>query len=451
MGRKREMRRKRVWLLLPFQTDCPRPSALTRPSVWSRLTGRRAHHAVKTLGRSTGLVKGIIMSSDSKDSDVFLHGQTMLVPAGHHYVDAHKPPFDQNQQHENNQQRHRTVHPKECIEDATYFYQQVTPAIDKFVPSYLEAQPLNISVGAKRNDGTYPPWVVDGDPNKTPCEQYVEWFNYIWNTGDPSQWDATVFTNNCVTIDPSGMTTGAQESALNFIMLFRYFPELRGEVVSWGVNDRELFINWRFRVPNKGTGKLSIGPITQSLQEQQGGRDFLVPVIDKFCFVDGRVSFRAAYFDIVTFTSYLSQNLSANQLYDYLIGWTWKSLTSGGVPFLLKRFVSLFLGLFVWPPAPAPTGLVTFAADGMVKLQWPRVPDAVAYRLCRASALEGPYETLPRDGSTDDQRLVHTTYDDWDVTDGSPYWYTVAPIFSKKRRASIGRSVEIAGARASSL
>jgi SnoaL-like domain len=458
MGRKREMRRKAAWLLLPLQTARPQPVVLTRPSVWSRLPRRGARRVVSTSGLSAGLAKGTIMSSDSKRPVVFPHGRTMLVPAGQQYVDARARHPDG---HEQNQKRHHTAHPEACVENATYFYTKVTPDIDKYVPSYLEAQPLDVSVGAMRNDGTYPPWVVEGDPRKTPCEQYVEWFNYIWNTGDPSQWGPTVFTNNCVTIDPSGMTTGAEESALNFTLLFRHFPELRGEVVSWGVNDRELFINWRFRIPNMVKGHLPIGPITQTLQEQQGGRDFLVPVIDKFCFVDGRVSFRAAYFDVITFVGYLSENFSANHLYDYLIGWTWKSLTSGGRPFLLKMLTNLFVGLFTWPPTPKETGLVAFAGDGVVTLQWPRVPEAEAYRLRRATAIEGPYDPLPLGAKPEEQKIAGITYTDRDVTDGTPYWYTVSPIYKSKmyadasgkervgRRASVADSLEIAKQRRS--
>jgi hypothetical protein len=391
------------------------------------------------------------MPSEIKYPVVFTPGQTALAQLGQQYADAQ--PHDAPQTPEENQEQHFDSHPEACLENATYFYTEVTPAIDQYVPSYLEAQPLNVSVGAKRNDGTYPPWVTEGDPNKTPCEQYVEWFNYIWNTGDPSQWGPSVFTNNAVTIDPSGKTTGAQESARNFVMLFRYFPELRGEVVSWAVNDRELLINWRFRVPNKVKGRLPIGPITQALQEAQGGRDFLVPVIDKFCFVDGRVSYRAAYFDVITLVGYLSENFSANQLYDYLIAWTWKALTSGGVPFIPKMLINLFLGLFVWPAPPKQTGLVAFAGDGVVTLRWPRVDGADAYRLCRATAIEGPYDPLPLDADEEGQKIYETTYTDWEVTDGTPYWYTVAPIMKTQgyggRAASIQESIRIAKQRRS--
>jgi hypothetical protein len=370
-------------------------------------------------------------------------------------VDTREQRPDEDEQREENQKRHFSDHPHVCLEESTQFYSVVTPAIDRFVPSDVEAKPLREHVGARRNDGTWPPWVVEGDPNKTPCEQYVEWFNYIWNNGDPTQWDATVFTNNAVTIDPSGLTTGAEESALNFIMLFRYFPELRGEVVSWGTNETELFINWRFRIPNKVKGRLPIGPITQTLQEQQGGRDFLVPVIDKFCFVDGRVSFRAAYFDIFTFIGHLSNNFSANQLYDYLIAWTWKAFTSGAVPFLLKVFTNLFLGLFVWPPKPRETGLVAFTGDGVVTLRWPRVPGAESYRLFRATAIEGPYERLPLGGDAEEQTIVGTTFTDRNVIDGNPYWYTVSPVIRAAgawgRSAPILNSVRIASARGSQL
>jgi hypothetical protein len=413
----------------------------------------------------SGLAKGATMSSEYDHPVVYAPSQTALARTGQQhqqqeYLQAREENADE-QQYEENQNRHFTDHPNRCLQDSTEFYSVVNASIDRFVPSDQEAKPLREHVGAKRNDGSWPPWVEEGDPRKTPCEQYVEWFNYIWNNGDPSQWDATVFTNNAVNIDPSGMTTGAEESALNFIMLFRYFPELRGEVVSWGTNETELFINWRFRIPNKVKGRLPIGPITQTLQEQQGGRDFLVPVIDKFCFVDGRVSYRAAYFDIFTLIGHLSNNFSANQLYDYLIAWTWKAFTSGAVPFLLKVFTNLFLGLFVWPPQPRETGLVAFAGDGVVTLKWPRVTGAESYKLCRAAAIEGPYETLPLGGTAEEQKLAGTTYTDSNVIPGNPYWYTVSPNIRVGRRgrsapiyteeADVMDSVKIASARGSQL
>ena len=63
-----------------------------------------------------------------------------------------------------------------CLKGSTEFY-EVTPENDKYTPSYLEAKPLAENVGVRRSDGTLPPWVADGDPSKSPCEQYVEWFN----------------------------------------------------------------------------------------------------------------------------------------------------------------------------------------------------------------------------------------------------------------------------------
>ncbi len=336
----------------------------------------------------------------------------------------------------------------DCFQGSTDFY-NVTPETDRATPSYLEARPLKDNVGVRRNDGTLPPWMEVGDPSKSPTERYVEWFNGIWIQGDPSSWNATVFTNNAVTIDPSGVTTGAQESASNFLLLFRFFPELRGEVVSWAANDREIFINWRFRIPNKVKSRLPIGPITQSLQEQQGGRDYLVPVCDKFCFADGRVSFRLAYFDVITLVGYLSENFSANELYDYLIAFTWKSLTSGGIPLLPKMLINLFLGLFVWPPDPKSSGLSAVGGDGFVTLRWTRVPDAISYTVCRATSLEGPYEPLPIGGTAGEQKIETEIYYDRDVQNGTPYWYLVNPVRQAKP-ATMLDSAAVAKARIAS-
>jgi hypothetical protein len=346
--------------------------------------------------------------------------------------------------------------PEDCFQGSTVFY-SVTPDTDRYTPSYLEARPffercgdeVKDNVRGPRNDGTYPPWVLEGDPNKSSLEQYVEWFNSIWVNGDPSSWNASCFTNNTVTIDPSGSTTGAEEAALNFIMLFRYFPDLRGEVVSWGANERELFINWRFRIPNTRKDRLPIGPITQTLQEQQGGRDYLVPVIDKFCFVDGRVSFRAAFFDIVTLTAYLSENFAANELYDFLIASTWKALTSGGIPVLPKMLINLFLGLFVWGKVPKVTGLSAVASDQAVTLRWTKVLEAESYKVCRATSIAGPFITLPLGGTAKEQAIKSNIYQDEQVENGKPYWYLVSPNFKKGKPVTLLEGAEIANARLS--
>src|SRR5581483_595382 len=114
-----------------------------------------------------------------------------------------------------------------CYQGSTDFYN--TPATDPYTPSYLEAKPLADSVATRWEDGRLPPWIIEGKP-QSPVEQYVEWFNGIWHTGDPSSWNRAVFTNTAVTIDPSGITRGAGGAAANFRLLFQYFPELRGEV-----------------------------------------------------------------------------------------------------------------------------------------------------------------------------------------------------------------------------
>jgi hypothetical protein len=120
-------------------------------------------------------------------------------------------------------------------------------------------------------------------------------------------------------------------------------------------------------------------------------------------------------------------------------------------------FINIFLGLFVWPPDPKPSGLVAFPGDNSVVLKWPKTPDAASYRLCRARSLEGPYETLPIGGTSEEQKLRGTTYTDRDVTNGTPYWYTISASIRRstpenptgRRRATILDSLRIAAARRS--
>jgi len=304
--------------------------------------------------------------------------------------------------------------PENCFQGSTEFYDG--PQTDQFTPSYLEAKPLKHSVGTRR-DGTIPPWIVCGS-TKSPSEQYVEWFNGIWRTGDPSTWNETVFTNLAVMIDPSGISKGAKQAAANFLLLFKYFPELRGEVVSWAANDREIFINWRFEILHKGTKT-----------------PLLVPVVDKFCFVDGRVSFRLAFFDIITLIGYLSENFGLDQLVDFLWENFWQAQRTGGMQLLPRMIWNLFKGLFVWQSHAAPAGLFAIPGDDMVTLGWEPVENAISYKISRATSIAGPYETLR--GTVADPS---NSYEDRSVVNGTPYWYLVSPNFEKWRPTPVDKS-----------
>jgi len=337
-----------------------------------------------------------------------------------------------------------TSQPHPGYEGSTDFYN--TPKTDQYTPSYQEARPLvddevtpavdNVGqpwiVDESGRPVEFPPWIVEGS-TKSSAEQYVEWFNGIWHTGDPSLWNRDVFTNTATTIDPSGITRGADACAANFTLLFKYFPELRGEVVSWAANDREILINWRFVIPNK-RDRLPIGPITQFLHDQQAERDFLVPVVDKFCFSEGRVSFRLATFDIITFVGYLSDNYGGDELYDFLIAYFWQSAFGGGVALLPRMIVNLLLGLFYWPPHP-PEGLYADAADGVVKLKWDLVHGAEAYKVTRATAISGNYGSPLQNGKDlvipNEENPNPTAYEDSNVVNGKAYWYLVSPIYKK--------------------
>lgn len=300
--------------------------------------------------------------------------------------------------------------PEDCFQGSTVFYD--SPETDEFTPSYLEARPLKDNVGVRRNDGKFPPWIIAGS-TKSPYQQYVEWFNGIWHTGDPSSWNEDVFTNLAVMIDPTGVSKGAKQAAATFLLLFKYFPELRGEVVSWAANDREILINWRFRIIQKGTNT----PI-------------LVPVLDKFCFVDGRVSFRLAFFDILTLISYLTENFGQAQLTDFLASALRQARKTGGVQRLPSIMWNLIQGLFVWPRPAPPTGLRAIPGDGVVALSWAPVKGAVSYKVNRATSLAGPFEPPPP-GDANAGEVCTTSYVDRSVTNGQVYWYLVSPNFAK--------------------
>jgi len=311
---------------------------------------------------------------------------------------------------------------EDCFQGSTEFYDSAYS--DEFTPSYLVAQPLSDSIG-RRRDGTLPPWMKNADPNRysSPAQCYVEWFNGIWHTGDPSSWDATVFTSDAVMIDPTGISRGAQQAADNFVRLFQFYPELRGEVVSWAANDREIFINWRFKIIRKGNK----APL-------------LVAVVDKFCFVDGLVSFRLAYFDLISFAGYLSENFGGDHLLDYLRLAMRAALETGGIQSLPRTIWSFLQGIFLWLPSPPKSNLRVRAGDGHCLLEWPAVENAAYYRVCRATSFSGPYTSLSDKIVPSRHDASPIRYVDRNVENGTAYWYTVTPYFTEWEPVPVRKS-----------
>jgi hypothetical protein len=264
--------------------------------------------------------------------------------------------------------------------------------------------------------------VTEHSRQLTPSERYVEWFNGIWHTGDPDTWNATVFTNDAVMIDPTGISRGAKQAANNFILLFKYYPELRGEVVSWAANDREIFINWRFKIVRNDEDP-----------------PFMVPVTDKFCFSNGRVSFRLAYFDLATLSGYLAELFGQDHLLDYLMASIRNAESTGGIESVPSIAWSLIKGLFRWFPATTSSGLQAISKQASVVLEWPAAKGATYYRLARATALSGPYNAVGGKITPTDLGATILQYEDRDVEDGEAYWYTVTPFFGDWKPVPIRR------------
>ena len=294
--------------------------------------------------------------------------------------------------------------PDWCFQGSTVFY--ATPETDEYTPSYLEAGLLECNMTV-RGDGTHPPW-FDPASADSPMKQYVAWFNGIWHTGDPSQWGPSVFTNTAVIVDPTGAWRGAESCAAYFQVLFKYFPELRGEVISWAANDREIMINWRFLVPQRGSDTA-----------------LHVPVTDKFCFRAGCVSHRLAFFDILTFMGYMTNYYGQAQLTDYLLELLGRAEATGGVESVPRLLARVIRGLFVWPTRTPTLSLSATPRDGFVALEWEADPEAASYALTRATDLAGPFETPP--GPEDASQLTTNSYVDTEVENGVTYWYLVSP------------------------
>ena len=258
-------------------------------------------------------------------------------------------------------------------------------ASDSYTPTPGQAPPLGDNIQSK----------IWGD---TPLD-FVEWFDSLWHTGDPSQWGPQVFTQDAVMIDSTGTSTGANQAAADFLLLFKYFPSLRGEVISWAHNDREILLNWRFIVTN----------------------DIHVPVIDKFSFVKGLVSFRMAYFDTMSLLSYLAENHGSGPLVDYFMDRFWESERGLEVLFVPKLIWALLKGIFHWSalPLPAPTGVSATPGDGQVALRWNPVPGAASYTVKRAEALDGSYHWVAP------QVQTNSHVDKHEIKAGTQYYYKI--------------------------
>jgi hypothetical protein len=237
---------------------------------------------------------------------------------------------------------------------------------------------------------------------ETPAD-YVNWFNGLWHSGDPSGWGPQVFTPNAIMLDPAGTSTGAAAAASDFLLLFQYFPDLRGEVVSWSCNDTEIFINWRFVVQ----------------------KNLVCPVIDKFSFTKGLVSYRQAYFDTVMLLSYLAENYGSGPVVDYFVDRFVRATGGGGVLFLPGLIWAFVKGAFRWAsiPPPPPRHLAAVPASNKVMLTWSPVPNARWYRVSRATTQAGPYPWIAQTGEP--------RYEDDKVTSGTEYFYRVSSLNSE--------------------
>jgi hypothetical protein len=255
---------------------------------------------------------------------------------------------------------------------------------DIYTPSNAQAQPLATNLKNEKAWGS------------TPAE-YVAWFNSLWHTGDPSGWGPEVFTPDAIMLDPTGTSTGADAAAADFLLLFKYFPSLRGEVMSWSHNDSEIFINWRFVV----------------------GKSINCPVIDKFSFSGGLVSYRQAYFDTMTLLSYLIENHGSGPLVDYFLDRFWREANAQEALFLPALLKALASG--VVRPTAAPLGAPVVEAearDGAVDLRWSTVRGAASYTVKRSDTPRDPYPWIA-------PNVCGTTFTDTSVENGKTYFYVV--------------------------
>jgi hypothetical protein len=114
---------------------------------------------------------------------------------------------------------------------------------------------------------------------------------------------------------------------------------------------------------------------------------------------------------MVTGTGHVDTNVSSGMTYFYVVS----SVNAVGESLDSPQADATLPG----PPPPAPTGLAATAGDGQVTLNWNTVPGVSGYNVKRSALSGSPYTTIA-------PNLTTTTYTDFDVANGSTYYYVVS-------------------------
>jgi len=266
---------------------------------------------------------------------------------------------------------------------------------------------------ARRSDGSAPPWIERGS-TKSPAEQFVEWFNAIWHSGDPDGWDASAFTEDAVAIDPWGVSTGSEDAASTMLRMLRHFPELRGEVISWASNADEVFVEWRLR-----------------LQRAPERPPLLTTVADRFRFSGGRIGFRSSNFDLVNLTAYLAEAGHRGEIYEFYSESLERRSEERSVRVIPRTLRSALAEFWRWRVPEDRSGLHAIPGDGSVALEWRRRDQAISYQVYRATSMCGPYQLT---GETETNRYIDSR-----LSNGTVYWYVVAARLRHPKFLSVRR------------
>ena len=116
------------------------------------------------------------------------------------------------------------------------------------------------------------------DARPAGAAEFVEGFRRFWSDPDPADL-AALLTRDVRLVQPlSPVMHGIEEAQAEFRRLFRWLPDLRGEVDRWRGDGEEVFIEFRLRA-------------------RIGGRTVEWPVVDRFSLASGRARERVSYFD----------------------------------------------------------------------------------------------------------------------------------------------------------
>jgi len=119
---------------------------------------------------------------------------------------------------------------------------------------------------------------TDESPEESAAADFVRRFQSVWAAPDPEALNGLVHADIEFIQPMEAPVHGHREAAAFWRRLFTLIPDIRGDVISWGLRDDRLYLEFRM-----------IGTL--------GGKPIEWVVLDRIVLEEGRVRQRIAYFN----------------------------------------------------------------------------------------------------------------------------------------------------------